>query len=960
MPGAIAAGIHVSSSSGSDTNAGTPAAPLKTLAAASAKLVPGDACVIHAGTYRETLTPAVSGKAGQPIVYRAAPGERVVISAMDPLGPWTPDRDGVFQTPLNAPPREGLVLYDGRRMTEARWPNTTADFIDSPKARVEDVFASAGLPKGRDGIVDSKLPDNLPANWLDGARFWYLHWYNGWSADSQKVKSFDPVKKQITLDKMIAYSDRPIRPGLKFTYVVSGPRTLLDADGEWSYDDNARKLFLKVPGGESPAADLAEVAVREKTADLRGRQFIHIEGLEFAGGKFETDEKTSDCLFQGLKILHAEDSSLAGQRNELHDSEVAFANGTILRISGERQRVVNCHFHDMGMAGQTYGVWMAGKEHLVAYNTFERAGQYLFNISSCDHCQVVHNFFRDASLIARDSGSIYSLMNGGNTEIAYNGFMTDYRRLKHVNGIYIDGRGSHFIIHHNVLPVIALNPSKTNVLVYHNTIYRYSDYSTSTDTEKSGDAPRISLEFPPGGDYAGLQVFNNILAFEFVPVRGLMQEGNISRIDAEKVFADGSGRAIDRLEEPRTFDFSLRPGSPAVDAGVPIPGLNEGFAGKAPDAGAYESGLPAWKAGHDFAQPRDAAFVRPNFAYANLLENPGFELGKLAGWTPTGTRSVRFQKGSFAWNNEKLDVWSHYGGARLGAGANGLEQTVRGLDAGSRYLVWAWVKPTSTEQGVTFGVRFPDGTEKTQTLSNVTGWVRLLLTIDLPAAVTEATVFVSKTTDDADNVFFDEASLTKLWPVAPPDDTPPGVARFPAVQDTHVLEGEPDQVFGYRTEALMKQSPGASKSNRIPFFAFDLGSLKGRTIRKATLRLYLAVVYSAGLPALSIDEVADAPWVARGKGAITWNTKPSVGGPVAGQPAQAVDRKVASGALTSQHGWMTFDITDYVRTRLAGSGIVSVAVSDPAKSGRFAGFSTSQLMMAPPFQTFPPSIDIEF
>jgi hypothetical protein len=45
---------------------------------------------------------------------------------------------------------------------------------------------------------------------------------------------------------------------------------------------------------------------------------------------------------------------------------------------------------------------------------------------------------------------------------------------------------------------------------------------------------------------------------------------------------------------------------------------------------------------------------------------------------------------------------------------------------------------------------------------------------------------------------------------------------------------------------------------------------------------------------------------------------------------------------------------------LDGSGIVSMAVSDPEKSGRFAQFSTSQLMMAPPFQAYPPSIEIEF
>jgi hypothetical protein len=46
------------------------------------------------------------------------------------------------------------------------------------------------------------------------------------------------------------------------------------------------------------------------------------------------------------------------------------------------------------------------------------------------------------------------------------------------------------------------------------------------------------------------------------------------------------------LYKPAEFDFELRPDSVAVDAGVVLPNVNDGFAGKAPDLGAYESGLP--------------------------------------------------------------------------------------------------------------------------------------------------------------------------------------------------------------------------------------------------------------------------------------------------------------------------------------------------------------------------------
>src|SRR5687768_10913943 len=41
------------------------------------------------------------------------------------------------------------------------------------------------------------------------------------------------------------------------------------------------------------------------------------------------------------------------------------------------------------------------------------------------------------------------------------------------------------------------------------------------------------------------------------------------------------------------LDFRLKPGSKAVDAGVVIPTVNHGFAGRAPDLGAIEVGKPA-------------------------------------------------------------------------------------------------------------------------------------------------------------------------------------------------------------------------------------------------------------------------------------------------------------------------------------------------------------------------------
>ncbi|MGC2331025.1 MAG: hypothetical protein WA581_06210 [Candidatus Acidiferrales bacterium] len=47
-----------------------------------------------------------------------------------------------------------------------------------------------------------------------------------------------------------------------------------------------------------------------------------------------------------------------------------------------------------------------------------------------------------------------------------------------------------------------------------------------------------------------------------------------------------------RLYNPEDFDFRLKPGSPAVDAGALLPTINDDFTGRAPDLGAYELDRP--------------------------------------------------------------------------------------------------------------------------------------------------------------------------------------------------------------------------------------------------------------------------------------------------------------------------------------------------------------------------------
>jgi hypothetical protein len=82
--------------------------------------------------------------------------------------------------------------------------------------------------------------------------------------------------------------------------------------------------------------------------------------------------------------------------------------------------------------------------------------------------------------------------------------------------------------------------------------------------------------------------------------RGLQEYARATGQDAHSVLVDYDvfvrvtppGPDPRTLYKPADFDFTLRPGSAAADAGVRLPGINDDFTGRAPDLGALELDRP--------------------------------------------------------------------------------------------------------------------------------------------------------------------------------------------------------------------------------------------------------------------------------------------------------------------------------------------------------------------------------
>jgi hypothetical protein len=146
--------FHVATN-GDDAQRGTQAAPLRTLQQAADIAQPGDVITVHAGTYRERVTPPRGGTSDtQRIVYRAAPGELVEVKGSEVVKDWVKVQGAVWKVTLpnsyfgSFNPYTNLIRGDwfDRR---GRDHHTGAVYLDgdwlTEAAKLEEVLLPAGL-----------------------------------------------------------------------------------------------------------------------------------------------------------------------------------------------------------------------------------------------------------------------------------------------------------------------------------------------------------------------------------------------------------------------------------------------------------------------------------------------------------------------------------------------------------------------------------------------------------------------------------------------------------------------------------------------------------------------------------------------------------------------------------------------------------------------------------------------
>ncbi|SDC05420.1 Right handed beta helix region [Paenibacillus sp. UNCCL117] len=732
--------VYYVSVSGSDsTGDGSEANPWRTVQKAADSMAPGDICFIREGVYRETVTPVQSGTAEAPITFRSYPGETVVISGADPLVGWTEDTvapGAIFKAPMAWSLGAGNQLFiNGEMAEEARWPNNTG-------TRLEPTLAvmSAG---SNTSLTDPLIPANV--DWVGGTV-----WFAGgaaWVGQDSVITGFNPATGVLTYTSARA-SNTNYDARVGNSYFLSGVKGALDADKEWWYDSANQELYLQPPAGAAVTSLLVEAKKRLYGFDVSGKSHIRIEGIDLFAASIKTDDQTKHLLIDDMKASYISHNSrnpqsspndsnngltLRGEYNEIRNSELAYSSGSLLNVKGAHHKIVNNYMHDGNYAGTWNGlISAAGREHYIGYNTLTRSGRDVMKLDNPDQMIVEHNDLSYGGLVTYDSGLIYTAGDDARrSEIRYNTLHDMYTHLG--MGIYTDNQSSNFIIHHNVIwnvphadPIRLNSPSNYN-LVFNNT--------AGTNT-KGMDTWAIVFR----GDMFGDRVFNNIFAggdISFGDSTGVVTGNNVAA-GLDPLFAD-----------PLQHDYRLQAGSPAIDAGRVIPAITDGYAGAAPDVGAYEYGQPLFRTGHDFlAQPAIGTVIRSIPPYVNLVRNGGFETGTLQEWTSvSGIASPIYASGG-AWSSETAAMRTQSGGVQLKGSGSELEQTVAGLEPNTRYTFSLWTKTSSASAQATFGVRDYGGATIGQSVYGA-DWMQRTLDFTTGPAHTTATVFLGQTGSSA-------------------------------------------------------------------------------------------------------------------------------------------------------------------------------------------------------------------
>ncbi|MDB5331342.1 MAG: secreted sugar hydrolase [Phycisphaerales bacterium] len=689
------------STGGSDANPGTLALPFATIQHAANLAHAGDVVNIRAGTYRETVSPPNSGLAGAPITFQAYNGESVTIDGGNIVSGWFYDGGNRYLTvqPWDLGSGNNQVFVGGQMLTEARWPNSGLDPMNFSFATADNIVAmvnSGGLSTAT--ITEAALDGDAPGKWV-GATI-HISPRQGWVWQTGTVIASSPGSITYSYQQLTQYEV----PKAGDHFYLSGLFNGLDAAGEFWHDPTNGNLYVIPPGGGSPAPYPVDVKARDYAFDLSGRSYVNVQGIRLFACTVNTNSASTHDTLSGIAVSfasHRMDNPnpwnskyapqstgiiLNGSYNLLTGSYIGYSSGDGVFLGGSNNSVQNTTIVETDYAaGDEAAVSILGSNDTVSHNAISGTGRSGVNFYASPGTRILNNVIHDIGLLTSDAGGTYSWeTDGTGSEIAYN-VIYNVRANAATSGvgfgntgIFLDDNSHNFLVDHNVV-YNADSAMKMNVAAANNRIYNNTLIGSPSALMIGSNATMVGTVF-----------YNNIFSGATYFAAGFVQSHNVFSASAAK-FAD-----------PANFNYQLQPGSAAINTGVVLAPYTNGYAGAAPDIGAYEYGVATWQAGV-FVPTRDARSVIQaeslNAGQGVAVQSPG--LGQLDNGDWAKYASVNFGTGitTFTANLAVLDKYAgKFIDIRLDSPGGKLIGTLTAAGTGA----WTTFKPEQTTvSGVT-------------------------------------------------------------------------------------------------------------------------------------------------------------------------------------------------------------------------------------------------------------------
>ncbi|MFC1633509.1 hypothetical protein ACFL5Z_01595, partial [Planctomycetota bacterium] len=337
------------------------------------------------------------------VTYAAYPDETPIISGGKRIKDWI-HNNGIWTAHITQTKVQHLIA-NGKTLTLARSPNDGYFTPSKFSQNAQELFFRKNELQQWPDIENSRV-------------IMLLRWHTG-------INSFSRIDERT----QTAYLKKP-QPGLLIVpprYYVENVKALLDAPGEWFFDQESKQLSLMVSETISKPNDANVMApILDQLVSIQGTREEPVRNLRLYGLRFEGTVSEG----RAIHYEYAHSCELAdGDLRSMGGAGVSLAMGCY------QNRILNNTFEGIGngaiiISGEAHPThWIdIIRENTIAYNSIDNCGGTNISASNTLHTVISHN------LITNTRGR-YAISVGGwrNLEEAIDGgYRVEYNHLHHV------------------------------------------------------------------------------------------------------------------------------------------------------------------------------------------------------------------------------------------------------------------------------------------------------------------------------------------------------------------------------------------------------------------------------------------------------------------------------------------------------------------------------------------------